>query len=193
MRPFTILFFAVVLAFTSLASAAEVQLVRVWPDYRTNESFVRVGEYFGGQESTPELLLRSQSGVREGYYFLIRFKSSEAVPGAILAVETILPGSEVANVHFFSLDLPRGSRAILAGLTGADWPDAKVQPTAWRVRLLSAGGTELARQQSFLWALPPASAAPAGTESPAEAAPATLPAPASPASPDAPATVPAGT
>ncbi len=190
MRPYTILISVLVLAFASVATAAEVQVIRVWPDYRTSESFTRVGEYFGGQESTPELLVRSQSDAREGYYFLARFKSSEAVPGAILAVETILPGSEVASVHFLSVDLPRGSRAVLAGLTGTDWPDAKVKPTAWRVRLLSAGGTELARQQSFLWALPPVPASASGAEKSPESDPAPSPA-ANPASnPDA---APAGT
>ena len=171
--------FALALALVSLASAVEVQLVRVWPDYRASESFTRVGEYFGGEERSPELLVRSQPAARDGFYFLTRFKASEAVPGAVLAVETILPGSEVANVHFLSLDLPRGSRAVLAGLTGTDWPSASIKPTAWRVRLLSADGSELARQQSFLWALPAAPAAAAVAES----APATTPTPTPPPSP----------
>jgi hypothetical protein len=175
MRPFTILISFLALALASVATAAEVTIVRVWPDYRTSESFLRVGEYFGGQESAPELVVRSQSGTREGYYFLTRVKSSEAVPGALLVVETILPGSEVASVHFLSVDLPRGSRAVLAGLTGTDWPDAKVKPTAWRVRLLSAGGVELARQQSFLWALPPVAASANTDATPAAETPSSAP------------------
>jgi hypothetical protein len=39
-----------------------------------------------------------------------------------------------------------------------DWPGATVAPTAWRLRLLGPAGTEVAREQSFLWALPPAAA-----------------------------------
>ncbi len=164
------------LALASAASAADVKFVRVWPDYRTADSFTRVGEYFGGKENTPELLVRSQPAERDGFYFLARFKSSEALPGAILAIETVQPGSDIPSVHFLSLDLPQGSRAILAGLTGNDWPSAKVKPTAWRLRLLSPSGAELARQQSFLWTLPaaptPAAETPAAAPAATEAAPA---------------------
>jgi len=177
MRPLFVLALPFFLAFGTALSAAEVKLVRVWPDYRTSQSFTRVGEYFGGVEKSPELLVRSQPEARDGYYFLTRFRCSEAIPGAILAIETVLPGNEVAEVHFLSLDLPRGGRAVLAGLTGTDWPAATVVPTAWRLRLLSPGGAELARQQSFLWSLP---AAPAGTapeaDDPASAEPAPAPA-----------------
>lgn len=181
------------LALASAASAADVKFVRVWPDYRTADSFTRVGEYFGGKEHTPELLVRSQPAARDGFYFLARFKSSEALPGAILAIETIQPGSDIPSVHFLSVDLPQGSRAILAGLTGNDWPSAKVKPSAWRLRLLSAGGTELARQQSFLWTLP-AAPAPATVSESAQPAPAAETPAATPAAAEAaPAAPPAGT
>lgn len=144
-------------------TTADVKLVRVWPEYRAADSFVRIAEYFGGQEKTPELIARSQPDSRDGYYFLARFKSPEALPGSILALEYVVPGEETARVQFFPVDLPRGSRAVLAGLTGSDWPDAKLAPTAWRLRLLGPAGTELARQQSFLWSLPaaPENSAPA--------------------------------
>lgn len=139
--------------------AAEVEIVRIWPEYRTAASFVRIREYFGGRESAPETILRSQPDSRQGFYFLARFKSAEARPGAILALEYFVPGEDAAQVRFFPVDLEKGSRAILAGLTGADWTDANQAPTAWRLRLLSPSGTELALQQSFLWSLPPALAA----------------------------------
>lgn len=165
-RPTVLALAALVLAplFAPAASAAEVKLVRVWPEYRSGASFVRISEYFGGKEKAPELLVRSQPNSREGYYFLARFKSTEALPGSIVVLEYVLPGEEAERVQFFPVDLPRGSRAVLAGLTGADWPGAKVAPTAWRLRLLGPAGTELAREQSFLWSLPAApnaSAAPA--------------------------------
>jgi hypothetical protein len=152
------------------ASASEVNLVRVWPEYRAAESFTRIAEYFGGKEKTAELLVRSQPDNRAGYYFLARFETPVARAGSILAIEYILPGEELARLQFFPVDLPAGSRAVLAGLTGADWPAAKTEPTAWRLRLLSADGSELARQQSFLWSLPPAE--------PAAALPAPAPTPA---------------
>lgn len=139
----------------ALLSAEAVRIVRVWPDYRGEESFVRLGEYFGGREKSPELIVRSQESSRSGYYFLTRFKADAALQGSILALEYVLPGDEAPRVQFFPLDLPRGSRAVLAGLTGPDWPGAAVAPTAWRLRLLGPDGDELVRRQSFLWSLPP--------------------------------------
>lgn len=183
-RPTLLALAALVLAAPVLASAAEVKLVRVWPEYRTSASFVRIAEYFGGKEKAPELIVRSQPESRAGYYFLTRFKSTDPLPGSIIALEYVLPGEELARVQFFPVDLPKGSRAILAGLTGADWPAPEVAPTAWRLRLLGPAGTEVAREQSFLWSLPPA-ATPAPA---AEATPAVTPEPVIPAAP-----APAGT
>jgi hypothetical protein len=149
---------ALVPSFSTLAHASggEVKIVRIWPEYREADSFTRIAEYFGGKEKTRELLVRSQPASRDGYYFLTRFETPVARPGTILALEYILPGEELARLQFFPVDLPQGSRAVLAGLTGADWPSASAEPTAWRLRLLAADGAELARQQSFLWSLPPA-------------------------------------
>lgn len=172
-RPLLLALAALVLA-PALAPAADLTLVRVWPEYRSADSFVRIAEYFGGQESAPETIVRSQPDSRAGYYFLARFKASAALPGTILALEYVLPGAEEPRVQFFPLDLPKGSRAILAGLTGADWPGETVQPTAWRLRLLGPSGAELAREQSFLWSMPPAEK----SDAEAGAAPA-APAPAS--------------
>lgn len=152
---------------TTSASANDTSIVRVWPEYRPADSFVRIGEYFGGREKAPELIVRTQPDNRAGYYFLTRVRSAQSRPGAMIALEYFVPGDEVARVHFFSVDLPAGSRAILAGLTGTDWPNPKTAPSAWRLRLLSPEGVELAREQSFLWTLPSA---------PAPAAPATNPA-----------------
>jgi hypothetical protein len=145
-------------AVSAPAETADLKLVRVWPEYREAASFTRIAEYFGGKEKAPELVVRSQPESRDGYYFLARFDSGIARPGAILALEYIVPGDELARVQFFNVDLPRGSRAVLAGVTGADWPGREVAPTAWRLRLLDASGAELAREQSFLWSLPPAPA-----------------------------------
>jgi hypothetical protein len=150
--------FTIISSLPAYAAAAEASIARVWPKYRTASSFTRIAEYFGGQERSPELIVRSQAQAREGYYFLVRFDLPEAKPGAMLAVEYIMPGEENPRVNFFTMNLPKGSRAVLAGLTGSDWPAAKVSPTAWRLRLMGANGTEIVQQQSFLWSLPPSTA-----------------------------------
>lgn len=135
--------------------SAEVSVVRVWPEYREAASFKRIAEYFGGGESSrTEIILRSQSEARTGYYFSTRLKSVQAVPGAILVLQTIAPGQSESDVHFFSADLPKGSRGFLLGLTGSDWNHAEVAPMAWKVLVLGPDGSELASRQSFLWAQP---------------------------------------
>ena len=178
-RPTILALAAMLLAAPALVLAAEVKLVRVWPEYRAAASFTRIAEYFGGKEKASELIVRTRPESRDGYYFLTRFKSSEALPGSIIALEYFLPGEDQARVQFFPVDVPRGSRAILAGLTGPDWPGSKVEPTAWRLRLLGPSGTEVAREQSFLWSLPPAEATAATTAPDAAAPMAASPAPAS--------------
>jgi hypothetical protein len=145
-------------AFTGSWAAAEVSLVRVWPGYRASETFVGIREYFGGDEPNGgRTTLRSQPDERGGYYWLIRARSSEPVPEAVVEVQFIRPGRSESETRLFTCSLPEGSRAILIGLTGSDWPDAKARPTAWKVRLLDPAGNVLAAEESFLWSAPPAS------------------------------------
>ena len=52
----------------SLARAADVELTRVWPAWRSAESFERISEYFDGQENTGRhTVLRTQPNARAGY------------------------------------------------------------------------------------------------------------------------------
>jgi len=142
---------ALLLTLPLVASAAP-GLVRVWPSYRTAESFKRVSEYIDGVENTGnDAVLRSQSDVRDGYYFLVRTRTDTAVAGAKISVEVALPQRSGAKTFVFPADLPAGDKVFHLGITGADWPDAKVRPGAWRVVLRSADGTILATRHSFLW------------------------------------------
>ncbi len=143
------------------AIGAEAEFVRVWPEYRPAESFERIREFFGRKESTGgrERVFRTQPEARGGYYFMTRVKTAEAIPGAMIALQVILPGSDEARVHFFPLNLKKGREAYLVGVTGDDWPGADVVPSAWQIRVLGPDGAELAREKSYLWELPDAPAA----------------------------------
>lgn len=143
----------VLLAFPAFLSAAELSLVRVWPEYRSAESFERIGEYFGKPESHPGLIvLRSQPQQRAGYYFLARITEPAAVPaGSSWLVEVILPGSEKPKSFNFPFDAKGGKAAYELGLTGSDWPNEKTNPTAWRLSLVNPEGRTLLSKQSFLW------------------------------------------
>ena len=139
------------------AAPAGVRIVRVWPEHRDAGTFTRLVEYFGGQEyHFGQTVLRSRENERAGYYFLVRTRADAPVAGATFLVEAVLPGDPEVKAYPFHADLPAGQRVFQLGLTGADWPGAKVRPAAWRVTVRAPDGTLLTERQSFLWAGPPA-------------------------------------
>ena len=135
------------------ARAAGVSFVRVWPGYRTAESFERISEYLTGEENTGgETVWRSQPAQRKGFYFLARLKNAgDAIAGATVELSVITPASATPRTLTFTADLPAGQHVFECGLTGADWPDAKAHPVAWQIVVRAPGGAELARTQSYLW------------------------------------------
>ena len=155
---------AVLLFFTCLVAnlcvRAQVEIRRVWPEYREAESFDRISEYFNEKENTGgEIVLRTQPGERAGYYFLVRVRNSGAgIPDARIELNLIAPDSPVAKQYSFPAPLPARSEVINLGLTGKDWLSPTINPVAWEIRLLAADGRELARKQSYLWAKPPTAA-----------------------------------
>ncbi len=148
--------FSLALFVASSAGAAEIDFVRVWPAWRDADSFLRISEYFGGSENTGrQTVLRTRLGERAGFYFLVRLDNDgAAISAARFELKVILPDSPHPRTHLFSSVIPAGRHAFNLGLTGEDWPDRKTQPVAWQLRLLDAGGRELAVKQSFLWAKP---------------------------------------
>ena len=147
---------SILLGFAS-ARAADVSFVRVWPGYRSADSFERISEYFTGEENTGgQTVLRSRPAERAGFYFLARLKNAgPAVAGATFELDVITPASAAPRTFTFTAGLPAGEHVFNLGLTGADWPGAKVQPVAWKLTVLAPGGAELARAQSYLWEKPP--------------------------------------
>jgi len=142
------------------SATAQVELTRIWPSWRSADSFLRISEYFGGGENrSRQTLLRSQPAERAGFYFLTRIKNPapEALPNAQFELRVIRPEAPQPVTYTFATTLAPGSHAYLLGLTGSDWPDsptkaaADTHPTAWALRLLDAQGRELLRTQSFLW------------------------------------------
>ncbi|ATC63259.1 hypothetical protein CMV30_04425 [Nibricoccus aquaticus] len=139
-------------------AAADLTAVRVWPGYRTAESFERISEFFDGKENTSgQTHIRSQPATREGFYFLTRIKNP-GTPLADVRVELSVITSASADPKTFTAfpatTVPSGSHVFQIGLTGADWSDATANPVAWQLRLLTAEGQELLRTQSFLWSQP---------------------------------------
>ena len=136
--------------------AAGTEMVRVFTGWRDAASFQRVTEYLDGKENTGGIIvLRSQSGSRAGFYWLVRLKNDgEPLAGAKFELQVITPTSPEAKTFTFPADVTAGSPLYQLGLTGADWPGAKSRPVAWQLRLLAADGKTLIAKESFLWDLP---------------------------------------
>jgi hypothetical protein len=147
------LVFVIALFCVASARAADVTFVRVWPGYRTPESFERISEYVTGRENTGgQTVLRSQPARRDGFYFLVRLKNTgDPIAGASMELNVITPVSATPRTLTFTADVPAGQHVFECGLTGADWPDAKAHPVAWNIVIRAPGGAELARTQSYLW------------------------------------------
>jgi hypothetical protein len=135
------------------ARATEVEFVRIWPAWRTAESFDRISEYFDGQENTGRhTVLRSQPDTRAGYYFLVRTKTTLNAADAKFVLQIIKPDAPQAKTYTFPVVLIGREVVFNLGLTGTDWPDRKTHAVAWRLALVSGKGEELASRESFLWA-----------------------------------------
>lgn len=146
----------VVTLFSAALHAGAVDIVRIWPGYRTAESFETVGEFFGrGEHTGGRVLLRSRSESRAGFYFLTRLQAQAAHPQAEVRLEVILPGSVTPVVHTFTTALKAGSTVLQVGVTGTDWDDSSQRPVAWRLAIRDpSSSTPLAETESFLWATP---------------------------------------
>lgn len=143
-------------ALSVTALAADLELVRVWPQWNNGDAFDRIGEYFGAQENSGrETVLRTSPTERAGLYFLTRIKADAPVPNAKAVIDLIRPGSPDPQRYTFSLHIPARNHVFHLGLTGADWPGGPdVHPVAWKLTVLDPEGKPLAAKSSFLWEQP---------------------------------------
>ena len=149
------------LAFALLLSplavrAADVEFSRVWPQWRDAEAFDRIGEYFGGSEtSNNHVVLRTHADIRAGYYFVVRLAHAPALDAAVFELSIIRPDSPEPKTFSFPITSAANDQLVELGLTGADWPGGKkTHPVAWKLALRTADGRVLAEQKSFLWEKP---------------------------------------
>lgn len=145
------------LVFTAVfcVHASEVELTRVWPAWRSAESFERISEYFNGQENTGQhTVLRTQPNSRAGYYFLIRAKAASTTTGAKFVLQIITPEGPEPKTYSFPITLGAKEEVFDVGLTGTDWLGRKTHAVAWRLSVVNAEGRECASRQSFLWSNP---------------------------------------
>jgi hypothetical protein len=146
---------ALFLALAAVASAAELQVVRVFTGWRDAASFKRISEYFTGRENTgDEIVVRSQPAERSGYYFLVRLKSPGAPAAAKVAIQVVLPAAPQPRTFTFPVEIPAGKQVFNFGLTGTDWPERSTDAVAWKIDVTDANGAVLATEKSYLWEKP---------------------------------------
>jgi hypothetical protein len=146
-------------ALPSIASAkeADVTIVRVFTGWRDAASFKRISEYFDNRENTGgETIVRTHPDQRAGFYFLARVGNPGAARAVKITVQLITPVDAKPKPYTFTADLKSGTTVLDLGLTGSDWPDAKANPVAWKMDILSADGATLATEKSYLWEKPAA-------------------------------------
>ena len=137
------------------APAAGITIVHVFTGWRDAASFKHISEYFDGKENTRgETMLRTQPGQRAGFYFLVRAVNPGAPLPVKLSVQLVMPAGTKATEFSFTTDLKSGDSVVNLGLTGADWPDAKTNPVAWKLEVRSADGRVLGTEKSYLWEKP---------------------------------------
>jgi hypothetical protein len=140
---------------TTVVSAAEMKIVRVFGGWRDAASFKRISEYFDGKENTGgQIVLRTHADQRGGYYFLVRVANSGGPVDAKLKLQIVRPTVAAPAVYTFASPLPGGDSVLQLGLTGTDWPDTKAHPVAWKLEITAADGRVLATEKSYLWEKP---------------------------------------
>ena len=136
-------------------SATAVTIIRVQHEWRDAASFKRIAEYFDGREHNGSAAIRrSHPETRAGYYFFVRVKNPGALRPATASLQVIHTTSAMPVHYQFPVELKAGDTVFNIGLTGADWPDAKLHPVAWKLQFLDADGKVLATEASYLWEKP---------------------------------------
>jgi len=156
LRRLPILLGLVLVLLSATGRAAGIDIVRVFPGWRSEESFRSVFEYLLGREQPfgHRIILRSQPGHRGGYYWLVRLKNrGTPLSHAQFELRVITPASPETKTFTFPVDVAAGRPIFEIGLTGADWPDSNARPVAWCIRLLADEGRTVVAQESYLWEL----------------------------------------
>ncbi len=156
MRPLRLAALLALFGLGGALRAADVEFVRVWPEWHAAIYFKRISEYFTDLEYTGHrIVVRSQPANRAGYYFLVRVNHPQVGLGsARFALHIITPADPRPKIFLFPIDCPPGVHVFELGLTGIDWPSKSIHPVAWDLELLASDGHALAARSSFLWSKP---------------------------------------
>lgn len=141
----------------SLSSALSAFTIKdAYPRYIDEEQLLTLSEYLTGSEGRSGSRVLHSQEERTGEYFVIRLdRSVKALPDSSTAVvEVVTSLSKEPVTYTFPLDGVRGgSRELMLGVTGSDWPGKDAKPVAWKITLRN-GDFTLSEWKSFLWEMP---------------------------------------
>ncbi|MFP4203934.1 MAG: hypothetical protein ACLFS4_06335 [Opitutales bacterium] len=153
----SVLLFCSCASFRDTETANSVTIKEIEPRYMEAEDFKRIKEYFTGAENKGNrIILRTTSGERAGYYFIVFLdKKAPRLPsGAEVVAEFITDASPEPREYRFELpSSPPSTKEILVGLTGEENPGRESIPSAWRFTLEDGDGEILDQRASYLWKL----------------------------------------
>ena len=149
-------FFCILFVHSFSIGAPEARFVSL--RYLEKQAFLRISEYFYGKENVGNrLICRSRPDARAGLYVILSLKeSTRNLPQDLVARwQVISPKSPDPVEHRIAVpnDRTRG-KDLFVGLTGADWPDPKARPVAWKLSLETSDGKVILERKSFLWERP---------------------------------------
>jgi len=124
--------------------------------------------YYAASEIRPLSTLAGQSLQQQGFrtvvpsdpihpagqYFIVGLADKGQAGPASVELSYYRTDSKDLRSHVWSLEDVTMKKWLYLGLTGEDWPDADLQPLAWRLLLLDQEGKVLDEWKSFLWEMP---------------------------------------
>ncbi|MGE9291127.1 MAG: hypothetical protein ACQKBT_09065, partial [Puniceicoccales bacterium] len=106
--------------------------------YIPAKDFLRISEYFTGQEpQTDRIYVRTDPESRGGYFWIFPISdemSARNIGEILLSVQ--IPGDPEVQRFTLTPDRPASTGATLwIGLTGHDWPGIQFGPVAWHLTI----------------------------------------------------------
>ena len=115
-----------------------------------------ISAYFGSAITGQgfRTVVATQPDRPEGQYFLLQLRDRRDAAAALARITLFAGENREPQTHQWDLSNKDLRRWLYLGLTGSDWPDPKLEPVAWRIEILDAGGNLIAEWKSFLWEMP---------------------------------------
>ncbi len=117
-------------------------------------AFLRIPEFFSGNEYSGDKLIIRTNSDREGLYFSIPLgKKNSLIRNAksieLQFIESTNPIPRISTYYISEISAEKES--LLLGVTGKDWNQSTMKLVAWKVLILDSANKQIFTSQSTLW------------------------------------------